>query len=264
MISINEIKTSLPLSIPGYKCYKSVQVQEAHRGGTAVFIKNYLTPFITHMDESGTDQVWAQFSCVTGVVFGFCYIPPSDSPYYNHFSFSAIQEKIRSSGSDKEFVIIGDLNSDHAPISLEIVSRGMDMNQMCLRAGQLGQHWPWGTQKPGEVKVRKAVRFKNIDKDLFLSNLSKVSIRCDGTDDVHKSALKICESLYLSATSSPADPVQHWEVGGLDCWAGLLSDPDDRRVWEAIDWKGKYQERERIGVVPSDQEFKLFYENSYG
>lgn len=37
--------------------------------------------------------------------------PPSDSPYYNHFCFSAIQEKIRSSGSDKEFVIIGDLNS---------------------------------------------------------------------------------------------------------------------------------------------------------
>lgn len=135
---------------------------------------------------------------------------------------------------------------------------------MCLRAGQLGQHWPWGTQKPGEVKVRKAVRFNDIDKDLFLSNLSKVSIRCDGTDDVHTSALKICESLYLSATSSPANPVQHREVGGLDRWAGLLSDPDDRRVWEAIDWKGKYQERERIGVVPSDQEFKLFYENSYG
>ena len=57
------------------------------------------------------DQVWVQFSCVIGVVIGFCYIPPSDSPYFNHLSFSAIQEKIRSFDNDKKFVIIGDLNS---------------------------------------------------------------------------------------------------------------------------------------------------------
>lgn len=72
-----------------------------------------------------------------------------------------------------------------------------------------------------------------------MSNLSEVSISCDGTQDVHTRALKICESLYLSATSSSANPVQHREDGGLDRWAGLLSDLDDRRVWEAIDWKGK-------------------------
>ncbi len=64
IIRINETKTSLPLSIPGYKYYKSLHVQEAHRGGTAVFIKNYLTPFITNMDQSVIDQVWIQFSCV--------------------------------------------------------------------------------------------------------------------------------------------------------------------------------------------------------
>lgn len=97
--------------MPGYKCYKSVDVQEAHRDGTAVFIKNYLTPFTTNMDQSVTDQVWVQFSCVVGVVFGFCYIPPHDSPYFNHLSFSSIQEKIRNFDSDEEFIIIGDLNS---------------------------------------------------------------------------------------------------------------------------------------------------------
>lgn len=59
------------------------------------------------------------------------------------------------------------LPSDHAPISFEIMSRGMDMNQMCLRAGQLGQHWPWGTRKSDEVEVRKPVRFNDIDKDFF-------------------------------------------------------------------------------------------------
>ena len=111
IISINEIKTPLSLSIPGYKCYKSAHVEGTHRGGTALFIKNYLIPCITNMDQSVADQVWVQFSCVIGVVIGFCYIPPSDSPYFNHLSFSAIQEKIRSFDNDKKFVIIGDLNS---------------------------------------------------------------------------------------------------------------------------------------------------------
>lgn len=111
IININEIKTPLPLSVPGCKCCKSVHVEGEHRGGTAVFIKNYLTHFITNMDQSVTNQVWVQFSCVKGVLFGFCSIPPSDSPYFNHLSFSAIQEKIRSFDNNKEFVIIGDLNS---------------------------------------------------------------------------------------------------------------------------------------------------------
>ena len=368
IISINEIKTPLSLSIPGYRCYKSVNVKEVHRGGTALFIKNYLTPFITNMDQSVPDQVWVQLSCVTGVAFGFCYVPPSDSPYFNHQSFSAIQEKIESFDGDKKFVVIGDFNarfgssvrnlpikskipdahlytypslpddvtiandnayvlgticsdnnllvlnnlsnvtklfrggktfkkknewiseldlclltfslldsvdkfkihqttflpSDHAPISLELTLRRMDMNYLCERAGQLGQHWSWGIRKPDEVVVRKPIKIDNIDKDLFLSKLSEANMRCEVTDDLHAFAAQISESLYMSAASSRASPMRHRDEGSLCRWARLLSDPDDRRVWEAIDWKGKYQEREQASVVPSDQAFKLFYENSFG
>ncbi len=36
-----------------------------------------------------------------------------------------------------------DLPSDHAPVSLEIRSRGVGMKHLCQRAGQLGEHWSW-------------------------------------------------------------------------------------------------------------------------
>lgn len=80
IVSINEVKTPLSLTLPGCKCYESINVQEAQRGGTAVFVKNFLTSFIPSVDNSMPDQVWVHLSCMVGVVFGFCYVPPCDSP----------------------------------------------------------------------------------------------------------------------------------------------------------------------------------------
>lgn len=368
IIGINEVKTSLPLTLPGYKCYRSINVQQAHRGGTAVFVKDYLTPFITSVDNSVPDQVWIQASCMKGVVFGFCYVPPSDSPYFSHVSFSAMHEKITSFVNNEKFVIIGDFNSrfgssvrnlpmkseipdaqlytypiipdavgvandnavllgsvcsdnallvlnnlstplkcfrggktfkkknewiseldmclvtysllgniekfeihqtdflpsDHAPVSLEVVSRGVVMSHLYQRAGQLGEHWSWGSSVDNDRKVRKPIRFESIDKNLFLSNLSEMDLRCDKPDDVHAIALRVSESLYLSAASSRASRVSPLEDGSHDRWSRLLSDRDDRRVWEAIDWNGKYQEKENKGNIPCDQDFKVYYEDSFG
>ena len=103
--------------------------------------------------------------------------------------------------------------------------------------------------------VLKPVTFDNIDKELFLSNLSEMDMRCDGPEDVHEIAFKISESLYMSAASSRASPVRHRDGGGQDRWARLLSDPDDRRVF------GGYRlEREIPGdgagkCSPSSQRF---------
>lgn len=84
----------------------------------------------------------------------------------------------------------------------------------------MGQNWPRETRESDEVAVRKPVRFNDIDKDLFLAKLCEVN----GPDDVHTCASKISESLYTSAVSSRADPAQHRDDGGLDSWAGQLSD----------------------------------------
>ncbi len=57
-----------------------------------------------------SDQVWIRFQCIPKCLFGFCYIPPSDSEYYSHDSFASIQEKIKTN-EDEDICIIGDMNA---------------------------------------------------------------------------------------------------------------------------------------------------------
>ena len=57
-----------------------------------VFIKEYLKDTVMEVDVSTPDQVWLTLSCAVGVLFGFLYVPPRDSPYYNDTIFSNIQQ----------------------------------------------------------------------------------------------------------------------------------------------------------------------------
>ncbi len=101
IISLNEIKTDLCVSLPGYVGFKSVKMNSAHRGGTIVLVKSYLSSHVICVDNNTEEQVWLQLRCVPQVTFGFCYIPPSDSPYYSYYSFAALQEKLSDDKSRK-------------------------------------------------------------------------------------------------------------------------------------------------------------------
>ena len=79
VISLNEVKTPLPASLPGFISVKSVCKGTGHRGGTVVLIRHYLAQRIKTIDTAIDDQVWLQFTCLPRVLFGFCYIPPNDS-----------------------------------------------------------------------------------------------------------------------------------------------------------------------------------------
>ena len=46
----------------------------------------------------------------------------------------------------------------------------------------------------------------------------------------------------------------------LSRWERLLCDPDDARVWKALDWKGQFSDNITNNDSPSDEEFKQFYE----
>ncbi len=83
VISITEVKTSLPVSLPGYVTFRSKVVGSADRGGTVVCIKNWLSHYVFNIDTGIGDQVWLQFLNVPGVLFGFCYVPPCDSRYFS-------------------------------------------------------------------------------------------------------------------------------------------------------------------------------------
>ncbi len=94
IISLNEVKTSLSVSFPGYVTYKSDVKVSAERGGTALLVKDYISKYVTSVDTSVEDQGWVQFCFAPKCLFGFCYIPPPDSEYFSHDSFASIQEKI--------------------------------------------------------------------------------------------------------------------------------------------------------------------------
>ncbi len=70
------------MSVPGYVSYISRDANNPHRGGTCVLIKQNLNCDVIELDVSTADQVWFRFKCVPDVLFGFCYVPPPDSPYF--------------------------------------------------------------------------------------------------------------------------------------------------------------------------------------
>ncbi len=47
---------------------------------------------------------------IPGVIFGFCYIPPSDLQYYSLNAFSHIEEKL-SEFMYNEYIMVGDTNA---------------------------------------------------------------------------------------------------------------------------------------------------------
>ena len=122
LISLNEIKTPLPVSLPGYVTFTSSVRGTPERGGTVLLIKNYLSKWIANVDTSVEDQIWLQLSIAPRCQFGFCYIPPADSQYYSHESFSAIQEKICSNYTHPECLFIGDMNTRFGRLARELPS----------------------------------------------------------------------------------------------------------------------------------------------
>jgi hypothetical protein len=108
IVFLNELKTRLKFSVPGFSVYRAKTVNP-HRGGVAVLIKNYLEEYLTSVDTEGNDIVWLTFSFMPNVVIGGTYIPPIDLPYFSETLFSQIQEKCID--KDANYVIIGDFNA---------------------------------------------------------------------------------------------------------------------------------------------------------
>ncbi len=72
IISLNEIKTNLNVSLPGYVSFRKIKKDSSHRGGTIVFVKNSLSQYVSCVDVSVDDQVWLSLECVPEIIFGFC------------------------------------------------------------------------------------------------------------------------------------------------------------------------------------------------
>ena len=78
MVGLYEVKTSLNISFAGYVSYSNINRDRAHRGGTAVLVRNHLVNLIASVDMEASDQIWITFHKAPNINFGFCYAPPSD------------------------------------------------------------------------------------------------------------------------------------------------------------------------------------------
>ena len=111
VICLCEVKTPLEVYLQGFVTFRSTTTAaDAHRGGVAVLVRRQLLQYVVHVDRQ-SDQLWMQFSFMPGVVFAFCYVPPSDSLYFNPASFGLIQERLKTDEIGKKFLLVGDFNA---------------------------------------------------------------------------------------------------------------------------------------------------------
>ena len=125
IISLNEVKSSLDICIPGYVPYRSKYVTgpASLRGGTVVMVRNCLANQVYNIDNTMVDQVWFQLKCIPAVLFGFCYVPPTDSSYFNHQLFANLHEKINDYNGFNNICIIGDMNARFGSTVSNLLSR---------------------------------------------------------------------------------------------------------------------------------------------
>ena len=82
IIFLCETKTSTNFSVPDFRVV-SGKTTNPNRGGVVFLIKNYLSERVTKVDISMDNQIWFELSDIPNVLFGGCYVAPSDSAYFS-------------------------------------------------------------------------------------------------------------------------------------------------------------------------------------
>ena len=121
IICLNEIKTDLGFSMPGYVTHIS-KSHARHRGGcAAVLLRHKINDLLLFMDNSHDDCIYFRLKCCPAILFICCYIPPMDSPYFCMQSCSQISSLIQAIGDD-EILLIGDMNCRYASLRRSFVA----------------------------------------------------------------------------------------------------------------------------------------------
>ena len=106
IICLNEVKTPLPITIPGYSCSRSIGDHQ-HRGGCAIFVRNRLRVEKVSFHE---ESVWLKLECLPQFNIISCYIAPSDSPYLTYAPLAEVQDRVRTAPHEA-YLVIGDMNA---------------------------------------------------------------------------------------------------------------------------------------------------------
>ena len=161
------------------------------------------------------------------------------------------------------------LPSDHAPISIELQLPKINLEIMLSRASNLGGHGSLMGKVAPERMANRPIGYRQIDLSKFSDSIGSASTP-EFNNNVNLMADNISNSLYNIVSSSRMSNSDHSNVSrsvaGTDAsltssrWERLLQDPDDTRVWKAINWKGQLTFNNLYDETPSDIEFKSFYD----
>ena len=200
-----EIKTNACISVPGFYVYHNPSKWCSKRGGVAMLVKNSLVKFITRVDVGTEGQVWVEFSCYPGFIFGGIYIPPNDSPYYHPSLFGSVEAYVNE---HSKVVALGDYNSrvgspclcdsnseqyEYAGIVDEVVNEnGKQLINLCRSSGAVvGNHLLYkGKSFGGGLTFKRKTRWiSEIDlcvlKEEVLDNVRGISVNHTVTGSDH-------------------------------------------------------------------------------
>ena len=115
-----------------------------------------------------------------------------------------------------------------------------------------------------EQTVNRPVRYGQVDVSAFSDMIGSITIPVINNTDVNVFASDISESIYNCvrscssrnmAQSRPNSNIQSNSYHSR--WDQLLHDPDDSRVWRALDWRGEFIDSNNSNNQgsPSDNEF---------
>ena len=124
--------------------------------------------------------------------------------------------------------------------------------------------------------VNKPIKYEQVDTSVFSNAIGNVPIPVISNNDVNAIVNDISDTIYNCVKSCSSVDLARNRSLGLSTnsifnnqpksyhskWDQLLNDPDDSRVWKALDWKGEFIDNNisKNQSSPSDSEFKDLYE----
>ncbi|MEW8547774.1 MAG: reverse transcriptase family protein, partial [Candidatus Thiodiazotropha sp.] len=112
------------VSLPGFICISQPRKQTFIRksGGMAFCVKENLAKYSKHIDSQSDYVMWIQLDKTLlgsdeNLMLGICYVPPTQSKYYNAEEILNLEREITSACSNNKYVFItGDINARTAKL----------------------------------------------------------------------------------------------------------------------------------------------------
>ena len=154
--------------------------------------------------------------------------------------------------------------TDHAPITLEI-NLLHSMKKLLTRAKNLEAEY--SLKNNTKQHCKKAIKMDNIDIlnfNTILPNPNQlwddISNQNESIEDIND---EICKTLYDSMTNSRKQVLEskyHKATNSHHRWKNILSENDSKKLWTAINWKGKWEGNDSQKSKPSNKQFCEHFE----